>query len=189
MFKFYKKMNEMTRFSLWLSIATFLLTAVDQLLLGKFWYIPSPDDIHYSTGIVRVIKEPSKRNTTVDHVLFKGADGQMMHLACSYSASYYARRSGCSYGGRKEFYAEIHNKQAEIGWYIEKPFLGITNPYPQLISLKIEGKQHRSLNYKNRTMKMQGHRKVTIVYILIAAVFSTLMFLFLYKVYNPKIKE
>lgn len=189
MFKFYKKMNEMTRFSLWLSIAAFLLAAVDGLLLGKFWYIPSPDDIHYSTGIVRVIKEPSKRNTTVDHVLFKGADGQMMHLACSYSASYYARRSGCSYGGRKEFYAEIHNKQAEIGWYIEKPFLGITNPYPQLISLKIEGKQHRSLNYKNRTMKMQGHRKVTIVYILIAAVFSTLMFLFLYKVYNPKIKE
>lgn len=132
MFKFYKKMNEMTRFAFWISIIAFLISAVDGLLLGKFWYIPSPDDIYCSTGVARGIEAPSKNiNTTVDYVLFKGADGQTMQLACSYCANYYARRSGCSYGGRKELYADIHNKQAEIGWYIQKPFLGAT-PLPSV---------------------------------------------------------
>lgn len=96
MFNFYKKMKGDTKLIFWIALVVLILYVSDALLLGKFWHIPSPTEVNYSTGVVHVIKAPGKRNTTVDHIQLKTDDGQLLHLSCSYTAYYYPRRSGCS---------------------------------------------------------------------------------------------
>lgn len=180
-------MNLETKIAFWMTAIGFLLFATDGLLLGKFWHIPSPSDIHYSTGIVHVIKSPSKHNTTVNHIQLKTKDGQLLHLACSYTAYYYSKRSYCISHYEKELVSKIYGKQATVGWYIQKPLLGINNPYPQLIDLNVEGEQ--IISYQKRIELMRSDVKPTIIYILFQLTIAISTFLFLYRVYNPKIKK
>lgn len=109
------------------------------LLNCKAWHIPTDDEIHYTKGKIYVVPANYTQRlggtSSVGHIELYTDDGKKMYFTCNYTAFNYTQYSNC--GNNKEYKDIVHGKYGEVGWYIQKPFLWIQNPHPQLVSLSV----------------------------------------------------
>ena len=184
-----KKLNENTKFSLFMMITMFLFLSSFIITTTAGWHIPSPEEIHYDEGVVKVIKIPKSKKGTVDHIEITTKDGKYLHLSCSYAPYHYSQYSDCDYyTSSQELTKNVHNKIGVAGWYIQKPFFGIKNPYPQIVSLTIDGKHIEGLSYHHRISKMHQERKRLPIVIMICFVVFVMAFIWIERGINPRQK-
>ncbi|WP_066803863.1 hypothetical protein [Moraxella oblonga] len=176
-----KRLNTTVFFVLFLVLATLAFV----ILNDRGWHIPTDSEIHHATGIIHVIGDDYHQKNgsgSVAHIQIHTDDGKKIYLTCSYTALGYTQYSGCEQGWAvKDFKNVVHKQQGEVSWYVQNKFLGITNPYPQLLSMTVrkDGKviYERTKEQTLTQMSKGGHT------------FSVLFFLFhmliLYWVFKP----
>lgn len=134
---------------------------------------PSMDDIQFTKGRVTVSVSGYTNNGKASYVKMKSDDGQRMHFTCNHSVMVYTQYSGCE-GGQKdeEFKAEVQGKYAEVGWYQPKPFLGIKDSPPQMVSFKIQQSDGTWVEKRNleETMKSMNS-PLNFIIVVLAVIF------------------
>lgn len=191
--KRYKEFNNFLKFAFWFCSLVFFAVSLFFILNDKSWHIPTENEIHYSTGKAYAITQNyyQKNNGygNVAHIELHTNNGDKLYFTCSYTALNYTQYSGCDREKINDFKKKVHNKQVEIGWYKQKPFFGITNPYPQMISLTIKD-NYGIFHYRTKESslnQMLGYHKVTLFFIIFAFfLLYGIMFRTIYRVYYPK---
>lgn len=181
----YKSLNKNTKTALLCSIPCFLLMSCFGVITTQGWHVPNLDEVHYDEGIVKVVEIPKSKKGTVAHIEIKTNDGRRLHLGCSYTAYYYINYSNCAKGKRKEFLNKVHGKNAKVGWYIQKPFLGFHNPYPQMISLQIDGNYVNDFEYDKKAIYLSDAWKRFLIGIMANFIIFSIMYILIYSLPNP----
>ncbi len=99
---------------------------------------PTEEQLHYNTGILTTHDLQGKRRGNT--VALITDDNKKMIFTCDYSAFHSSITERCM---SFRHYKKYLNKPATIGWYNPKEFFGFSNPYPQLVTLTVEGKPIR----------------------------------------------
>lgn len=97
-------------------------------------YLPKESELHYSEGYLYFHEFKEARGKTIYRVAYLKNQGD---FRCDYRAHYDFSSGSC--GFKKELTKKISGKKAKIGWYRQPDFLWKSNPYPQLVTLEVEG--------------------------------------------------
>ncbi|MDO4896725.1 MAG: hypothetical protein Q3971_05110 [Moraxella sp.] len=181
---FLKKLQNVDnlKFLVCITILAILISLWFMTVTRPGWHIPTPDEIHYDEGVVSVVRVyySNKKNRWVEHIELKTDDGKLIHFGCSYTAYYYTQYSNCLFSEEyQDFVKQVHNKRGVVGWYVQKPFLGHNNPYPQLISLSIDGQYTKDLNYDGIIARMHESRNLFPILVVVIFVIWSMLFLFI----------
>lgn len=196
-FQRYKEFDGLLLFSFWSSVVLVVIFFLFGIITYTGWHIPTDDEIHYTQGKIRVVKEGYYQKIgsgDANHVKLYTNDNKTLHLTCSYTAFYYTQYSSC-YGvyGKKEFINIVDGKQGVVGWYIQKPFFGLKNPYPQLIYLSIIDQEGNTQIIFDKASRIERMKKGVYFRIFMFFFSSFLVFyivlLPVYRLYYPKIQS
>lgn len=168
------------KFLICITVLVILISLWFMTMTRMGWHIPTTDEVYYNEGVVSVVRVyySNKKNRWVEHIELKTDDGKLIHFGCSYTAYYYTQYSGCLFSEEyQDFVKKVHNKRGVVGWYVQKPFLGAKNPYPQIVSLNIEGKYAKDLNYEGIIARMHEDRKLFPILVVVIFVIWFMFFL------------
>lgn len=138
---------------------------------------PQISELKYSEGILRAYYQrfdESDGDGTIDILMVrllnqKSNDAPFGNLYyCNYDVRHDPSSSFCL----KQTDIIAYNKQyVKIGWYVPKPFLWHNNPYPQIISLEVAGKD--ILSYDDSKVELEKrNRSDTIIRGLMSIIFG-----------------
>lgn len=137
----YKNLTPSAKSAFWICTLGFICSCLFFILNCKAWHIPTDDEIHYTKGKIYVVPANYTQRlggtSSVGHIELHADDGKKMYFTCSYTALDTTQYSSCR-SLKPEYKNAVHSKYGEVGWYIQKPFLGIKNPHPQLVSMAVE---------------------------------------------------
>ncbi len=140
-----------------------LLSIIYFILIGlgswKGRDFPQENELKYAEGIIQTHKdsEGNRGAVVVNVVELIDSNNQRTNYYCNYSAYFRIGMSQCI--NEKEISNHL-GKPAKIGWYMQKDYLFFHNPYPQLVTLEVDGAlvrdYHKSLEgvaYSNTKKK------------------------------------
>lgn len=118
------------------SLYTILSTAIQWKVIPN-----AQDDIQYSLGVVGINKtsDGTAMLTLLPSALLKDT----MYFGCSYSMNLSANGNKCL---DEKTLALAKGEFAKVGWYEPKGVFTIKNPYPQMVSIEVDGKYLKSFN-------------------------------------------
>lgn len=103
---------------------------------------PIKENIVYSDGILKTTKRRiNHHHTVIDIVIVPVGNKMGITYYCDYTAQHKARLSSCFL---EEHITPYLNENVRVGWYKKDDVLWFHNPYPQLVSLEVDGKVIRS---------------------------------------------
>ena len=99
---------------------------------------PQEHELQYAEGIIQTHKdsEGNRGAVVVNVVELIDGNNQGTNYYCNYSAYFRIGMSQCI--NEKEI-SNYLGKPAKIGWYMQKDYLFFHNPYPQLVTLEVDG--------------------------------------------------
>lgn len=152
----YKNLTPSAKSAFWMCTVGFICSCSFLVLNCKAWHIPTDDEIHYTKGKIYVVPANYTQRlggtSSVGHIELHTDDGKKMYFTCSYTALDTTQYSSCR-SLKPEYKNAVHRKYGEVGWYMQKPFLWIKNPHPQLVSMAVE---------KNGEMVMEKTKEASI---------------------------
>lgn len=114
---------------------------------------PDESQLNYSEGTLKVERQRTGKASTAYFIVVTPKNSlRGVNYYCSYAAYHDLATAWCL---RKEELEPHLDKQVRVGWYKQKSFLWFDNPYPQLVSLSVNGETIRS--YDDTLNLIQKH--------------------------------
>lgn len=191
--KKYKNLTPSAKSAFWICTLGFICSCLFFILNCKAWHIPTDDEIHYTKGKIYVVPANYTQRlggtSSVGHIELHTDDGKKMYFTCSYTALDTTQYSSCR-SLKPEYKNTVHRKYGEVGWYMQKPFLGIKNPHPQLVSMAVEknGKMVMEKT-KERSIERMSVDKKDLIFMIILTFGGFYGIFFLPEILNKKPKQ
>lgn len=141
---------------------------------------PKEHELQYSEGLLRAryVRLAKGRNSSREILLvsLSGQKSTKKPFSYIYYCNYDAKHSpNSSFCPKHKELLDNANKPAKIGWYVSKPFLWYNNPYPQMVTLDVEGQS--LLSYEESKTIIKKKRKGDIIF---NVILNTFMIVYLF---------
>lgn len=157
-------------------------------------YIPKIHEIEYSEGLLRAYykKFDEDDGDGARDLLVVQMSGQKFTKKplsniyyCNYNVIHKPNTSFCL---KEDEIVQHNGKPAKIGWYVSKPFLWYDNPYPQLMTLEVDGKSIISYDYMQSELKEMNRsdKVIDFIFLIFITFFMMIFMLIPWNIIYPK---